>query len=85
MVSSNRIVQVPISPELLAALDELSRAQSSSRSALIRRACREYVQRVREEALDDAYERGYRQVPEDDAVGQAQTTIAARTLPEESW
>ncbi len=85
MTSSDKIVQVPMDIELLAALDELSHAQRSSRSALIRKACRQYLQRVREERLDDAYERGYRQIPEDAVIGEAQTTIAAHVLPEESW
>jgi len=81
----NRIVQVPIDDDLLAALDELSQAQRSSRSAVIRRACREYLRRVREAALDEAYERGYRRIPEDTALGEAQASLAARSLPEETW
>lgn len=85
MTSSNRIVQVPIDENLLAQLDELSRAEGGSRSAVIRRACREYLRRVREDALDEVYERGYQRVPEDTAVGQAQASLAAQVLPEESW
>ena len=81
----NKIVQVPMEKELLAALDELSKAQASSRSAIIRRACHEYLRRVREEALDDEYERGYRRIPESESVGQAQAALAAQVLPEESW
>ena len=85
MASSNRIVQVPIDEELLVALDELSQERGSSRSALIRSACREYLRWVREEALDEVYERGYQRIPEEAAVSQAQASIAAQALPKESW
>ena len=85
MIGPNKIVQVPMEEELLGALNELSKARASSRSAIIRRACREYVHRVRQEALDDAYERGYRHVPEEKTVGEAQAGLAGRVLPEESW
>ena len=85
MALSKRVVQVPIDEALLASLDELSRARGSSRSAIIRRACREYLERAREGALDEVYERGYQRVPEDTAVGQAQASLAAQVLPEESW
>lgn len=85
MVSSNKNVQVPMDAELLAALDELSHSRGSSRSAIIRRACREYLREAREEALDEVYERGYRRLPEDTAIGQSQAALTATTLPEESW
>lgn len=85
MASSNKNVQVPMDEELLAALDELSRSRGSSRSAIIRHACREYLRESREEELDEVYEQGYRRVPEDTAIGQSQAALAASTLPEESW
>ncbi|MCH7718247.1 MAG: ribbon-helix-helix protein, CopG family [Chloroflexi bacterium] len=85
MASSNKIVQVPIDKELLEALDELSQERGSSRSALIRSACREYLRRVREEALDAVYERGYQRLPEDDTVARAQASVTPEVLPEESW
>ena len=85
MISGNKIVQVPVDADLLAALDELSRSGGESRSALIRRACRDYIQKVRQEALDDVYERGYRRIREDSALGEAQASVAAQTLTKESW
>ncbi len=85
MVSSAKIVQVPIDEELLASLDELSRGRRTSRSAVIRDACREYLRRLREEALDEVYERGYRRTPEGTATGETQASLAAQVLPEESW
>jgi metal-responsive CopG/Arc/MetJ family transcriptional regulator len=84
-MGSSRIVQVPIDDALLSELDELSKTQGSSRSETIRTACRDYLRRRRAETLDDAYERGYKRVPEGGAVGEAQATLAAHALPEETW
>lgn len=85
MTQAKRLVQVPFDEELLAALDELTQEQGVSRSALIRRACHEYLHRLREEELDDLYEEGYRRIPEDSSVGEIQVVIAREMLPEESW
>ena len=85
MVSSAKIVQVPMDEELLGSLDEVSRGQGTSRSAVIREACRQYLRRVRDELLDEVYEQGYQRAPEDAAVSGAQASLAARVLPEESW
>jgi metal-responsive CopG/Arc/MetJ family transcriptional regulator len=71
--------------ELIRRLDELSQSQETSRSALIRRACREYLRLVRDAELDDAYEEGYRRTPEDSSVGEAQVAVARDMLPKESW
>lgn len=85
MASFNKIIQVPLDQELLAELDEASRALKSSRSDLIRRACRDFLRKLQEAALDDAYERGYRQHPEEPAIAEAQAAMAAEILPEEAW
>jgi metal-responsive CopG/Arc/MetJ family transcriptional regulator len=85
MVTTNKLVQIPMDHELLAQLDRLSRAEGNSRSAVIRRACREYLKRLEEERLDAIYEEGYRRIPEDSSVGEAQVAIAKEMLAEESW
>jgi metal-responsive CopG/Arc/MetJ family transcriptional regulator len=85
MGTFNKIVQIPIDAELLSALDELARTGAEARSALIRRACTEYLRRLREEELDRAYEEGYRRIPEDSSVGDAQVAMARDILPKESW
>lgn len=79
------IVQVPIDPDLLAALDALSRSRRMSRSALIREACHRYVQLAADEARDLAYEAAYRRIPEGGAVGEAQIRLAGEALPYEDW
>lgn len=85
MPSGTRIVQVPIDEELLADLDKATKAARTSRSALIRLACREYIRRIREEKLDEAYRRGYERIPETSDIGEAQAAMAAEVLPKESW
>jgi len=85
MVTPNKLIQIPVDAELLAKLDELSKAEGTSRSAIIRRACRDYLRRMREEALDQLYQRGYEQIPEDTGVGEVQVVLAPQVLPEESW
>jgi len=81
----NRIIQVPIDEPLLEALDEASQEQGTSRSALIRAACRDFLRHLRERKLDDLYEEGYRRIPHDPAVGEAQLRMAAEVLPQEDW
>jgi len=85
MAASKRLVQVPFDEELLTALDKLTREEGVSRSALIRRACHDYLGRVREATLDRQYQRGYQRIPEDTTIGDAQAALAAQVLPEESW
>lgn len=84
-MATRQVIQVPIESELLRALDELSRARRLSRSAVIREACQRYVRQVEVEALDLAYEDGYRRVPEGSTIGEAQVWLAPEVLREESW
>jgi metal-responsive CopG/Arc/MetJ family transcriptional regulator len=85
MVAAHKIVQVPMDAMLLDALDAASKHGKTSRSEIIRRACREYLRRLRAEALDEAYERGYRRLPEDSSLGEVQTELAGQVLPKETW
>lgn len=85
MTKRSKIIQVPMDERLLAELDTLSEVRDSSRSAIIRRACTEYLRRVREERLDDEYEEAYRRMPEDTSIGEAQVALAKDVLPKEDW
>ncbi len=84
-MSVNKVVQVPMDRELVSALDEASEKEQSSRSAVIRQACREYLRRVREEELDRQYEEGYRRIPEDMDLADAQLKMASKFLAKEDW
>lgn len=80
-----KVIQVPLDEKLLRLLNRQARALRSSRAALIRSACQEYLRRLEEEELDRRYVEGYRRKPEDRAWGKAGAKLAARVWPVEDW
>ena len=80
-----RVIQVPMDDALLDALDSISQSQGSSRAEFIREACRRYVKALQDEELDHEYQEGYRGVPEEPALAEAQASLAGQVLPEEIW
>ena len=57
-------IQIVLDTELLMAVDQMSKQEKINRSALIRRALREHLQRCRTEALEDRDRRGYAAAPQ---------------------
>lgn len=82
---TRRIVQVPMSSQLIAEVDRLARARGQSRAAFIRRACEHFIEELREQELEAAYERGYREHPEELGFAEAAARLAAETWPGEDW
>ncbi len=80
-----RIIQVPFDESLLKALDAISRREQESRSELIRRACRRYVESREQDEQDRVYQEGYRRLPEGTAIAEAQVSLVGEVLPEENW
>ncbi len=80
-----KVIQVPIDPKLLRAVDRQARARKSSRAAFIRGACEAYLRRLEEEELDRRYVEGYRRKPEKPALGEAGAKMAAEVLNREDW
>ena len=80
-----KVIQVPVDEDLLENLDNLSKKQQRARSEVIRHACERYLQQINDEELDILYQQGYIRVPEEPTVGEAQTSMTAEVLPEESW
>lgn len=78
-----KVIGVPVDGDLLESLNSVSKREGPSRSELIRQACRYYLNRLEEARLDRIYEEGYRRVPEDPALGEAQIAMLAEVLPEE--
>ncbi|MBM3934049.1 MAG: hypothetical protein FJ319_07075 [SAR202 cluster bacterium] len=80
-----RIIQVPMSPELLLALDALSDAEGTPRAETIREACRFYLRYLERREMErndrDAYER----FPEDNVMAITQEAMLADILPAEEW
>lgn len=59
-----KIIQVPIPEDLLATLDRHSKEAGTSRAALIREACTEYITRSEEAEADRRYVESYTKFPE---------------------
>jgi len=82
---AKKVIQVPMDDDMLEALDTASTKQRVSRSKLIREACQCYLEQLTEKRLDTIYQEGYRKVPETPGMGEAQASLAAQVLSEESW
>ena len=80
-----KVIQVPMDEKLLRAVNREARASHSSRAALIRTACQDYLQRIDEQELERRYVAGYQRKPEKPGWGQMGAKLAAQVLPEESW
>jgi len=80
-----KVIQVPMEDKLLAAMNRKARARKSTRAALIRAACEEYLRRLEEEGLERRYIEGYRRKPENPAWGKAGAKLAGQVWPKEEW
>ena len=82
---SARIVQVPMTSQLINALDGLSEAKGQSRAETIREACRFYLRYVERREMERKDREGYERFPEDPAMAIAQEAMLADILPAEEW
>jgi metal-responsive CopG/Arc/MetJ family transcriptional regulator len=82
---TKKVVQVPIDEELLKALNKLSKKQKKSRAELIRQACQRHLSNIEYEELDRLYQEGYKRIPEEPELGEAQLKLASQVLSEEPW
>ncbi len=80
-----KVIRVPMGDKLLAAVNRQAKARKSTRAALIRAACEEYLRRLEEEELDRRYVEGYRRKPEDPAWGKAGAKLVPEVWPKEDW
>ena len=80
-----KVIQVPMEEKLLQAVNRKARASRSTRAALIRAACQEYLQRLEEQELERRYVEGYRRNPEKPLWGEAGAKLAAEVLAKEDW
>jgi len=82
---AKKVIQVPITEELLKELENVSKKQSKSRAEVIRQACQRYLKEAENEDLDELYRAGYKRIPEEPAVGEAQAAMAKESMPKEEW
>ena len=80
-----RVIQVPMDEDLLKAVNGRAKLRRSTRSALIREACREYLYRIEQGALERKYVEGYQRKPESPLVGKLGERMAQEVWPEEAW
>jgi len=80
-----KVIQVPMDEPLLREINRQARARGSTRAALMREACREYLRRREEEELERRYVEGYRRKPENPTWGEAGAKMAAEVLAVEDW
>jgi hypothetical protein len=80
-----RVIQVPMDEGLLKAVNERAKSQRSTRSALIREACQEYLYKTEQEALERKYVEGYQHKPESPLVGKLGERMAREVWREETW
>ena len=80
-----KVIQVPMEGKLLQAVNREAKVRRSTRAALIRKACEEYLRQIEEDELDRRYVEGYRRKPENPAWGKAGAKLAAQVWPKEVW
>ncbi len=87
-MKKNKIIQIPVSEDLLRQLDELSERRDQSRSALIRDACATYIVSIEEEEAVQRYIRSYEEMPETEEEtewAELGAQFAAEVWGEEDW
>jgi|GEM_PF-781980 len=83
-----KIIQVPVDRDLLEALNEVSREQAKSRSAVIREACAEYIAGLAEAEADRRYIRSYTEMPETEEEkewAELGAEMLARFTADDEW
>ncbi|MEK7247555.1 MAG: CopG family transcriptional regulator [Chloroflexota bacterium] len=76
---------MPIPEDLLATLDRYSKEAGTSRAALIREACAEYITRSEEAEADRQYVESYTKFPESHEGDEARMRMVAEVWGEEDW
>ena len=82
MVMARREVLVQLDDDLVADLDRIAAARSTSRSELLRQGARAVIEADEEAAADAELIAAYRRQPPDPALVQSAARLAARTAPE---
>lgn len=82
MVMVRKQVLVQLDDGLVARLDEAAERLGVSRSELLRRGATAVLEAEDSRAADDALREAYTRTPQDPAIVEAATRLAARTTPE---
>lgn len=80
-----KVIQVPMDEALLRSMTRRAKVSRSTRAALIRHACKEYLRKLEEEELDRRYVEGYRRKPEKPGLGATGAKLTGQVWPKEEW
>jgi metal-responsive CopG/Arc/MetJ family transcriptional regulator len=80
-----KVIQVAMEKELLRCLTREAKTRKLTRAALIHEACQHYLEKLREDELDQRSVAGYLRQPESTAVGKTGERLAAEVWPREDW
>lgn len=80
-----KVIQVPMEEGLLRAVNREAKVRRSSRAAVIRKACQEYLRKLEVQELERQYVQGYRRKPEKPGWGKAGIKLASQVWPKEDW
>jgi metal-responsive CopG/Arc/MetJ family transcriptional regulator len=83
-INDMKVIQVPMDEGLLNSVNERAKSRRSTRAALIREACAEYLHRLDQQALDRKYVEGYRRKPESPSVGKLGEKMTGEVWPKEA-
>jgi len=84
-LKSTKLIQVPMGKELVNELIQISKKTGKSRAEIIRKACCDYIDRLRVNNLEEAYEKSYEKIPEDSVIAEVSTELFAKMTEEEGW
>ena len=81
-VMPRREVLVQLDDDLVAQLDAIAQARGTNRSALLRQGAQAVIEADERLAADRRLVAAYRRLPEDPALVESATRLAAHTIPE---
>ncbi|MDE0268680.1 MAG: ribbon-helix-helix protein, CopG family [Acidimicrobiaceae bacterium] len=79
---SQRQVRVQLDSDLVSHLDSIAKSRGTSRSALLRAGALAVVEADKQRTADQRLTDAYRLIPEDPALIESASRLAARTVPD---
>jgi hypothetical protein len=78
-------IQVSPAEGILEALSELAKLRRLTPSILIREACAKYMPKLKQEALEHRYAKGYQRKPESPSIGKLGEKMAREVWPQDGF
>ena len=80
-----KTIRVALEDGLLTEVDRLVDGRFKNRAEFINRACAFFMRYLKEQQLDQAYKRGYEQIPEASEMGEVSALLASNIMEKEDW